>query len=447
METRLTPEFANFTELLEGLQTINQEQKSILDELFRLSAVHYETGTERESRLREFVSSLAEITWQYIESGEAGVDEKLGQELQVRARALSAPQLSDEDLGFDKSSRRDAAHLLFHIDVIRRLSNNKVSPVGTFAVFPQAICRLVRPVLLTGKEIGISISGQLASIAAKVRALPSSSQQVLMQALDMAGSIGRHILTDLHAGGPINTENIYELGSTMYRDEADSLFVFSRTPGLIIPAEYYGDDDDNPYRSIYFNHGLLGDSSRNLRIYYQWNRATTAVALYKGFAEAIRTGAGEVFRDEAASILNRFLRRANIEITEGMFGYQRPEIGKLKRTMTIVNKSSVVKTSRDRYSRSIDNAVVLGGDHSDNLLAPLLSQLTSFQVEPKWSSAFITEVPERSACSIPYAVKALYDEDVLLTVKPMGHVLHKQAAYEHIDRLIALGREELKRLH
>jgi len=445
MGTTSRNHFKDLTELLARAGVIQPSQKDLLDKVFALSTVYYADGTEREEKLREFVTTLTEASLQYIENGERGVSEKLGKDLQERAKLLNAPQFSEKDLGLNEPCLTQVAGLFFCVGTLTRLSRKKVSPVDTFAMFPHTICRLIHPALVSLSKAKLSVSQQFAAITTALQASVSTPRQALKQILGLAGSIGRQLLTDLHAGGPISIDNIYELGPTMYRDEAHSLFVFSRTSGLIIPSEYYGDADNNPYRRIYFDEGILGDSGRNLKIYYQWNQPTTAIRLFEGFAAAERVGAGDKYKTNAADILSKFFRHRNIQISEAVFGHQRPQVGNLKRSMTIVNRSSVVKSSRDPYTRSINGAVVLGGYHSDNHLAALLTKLTPYQVEPRWSSQFDIESPVQSRCSIHFAVKTLYDEDVILTVKRLGQILDIQAAREHVDRLIALGRERVRK--
>lgn len=56
----------------------------------------------------------------------------------------------------------------------------------------------------------------------------------------------------MHTSGPITVDNIYELGPTMYRNEAAPIQSFSRTSGLITPQEYYGDERNYPERRRLF---------------------------------------------------------------------------------------------------------------------------------------------------------------------------------------------------
>lgn len=143
----------------------------------------------------------------------------------------------------------------------------------------------------------------------------------------------------------------------------DEVTVFSRTSGLVIPEEFYGEPYQgryssrkakslkNPYRQAYFEHGLLHGCQSGCRVWYQMDFTATATELAKRRAAV---GQGRKYEAKASEILSKFLQLENIEIS----GSTTP-MSDIRRWLTLSSNRFVVISAREESTKKLIHGVIL----------------------------------------------------------------------------------------
>ncbi|MDA2912553.1 hypothetical protein MYX77_01085 [Acidobacteriia bacterium AH_259_A11_L15] len=152
----------------------------------------------------------------------------------------------------------------------------------------------------------------------------------------------------------LDPEGYYDEAKSLFTSESSPLYIFSTSPGLLLPLEYAGknvnaffsdflrrhkklSDQETkntirdcqlsgldaksryPLRLSYFEHGFLHGCSNNTHVYYQFDLHPTA-EMFQGHYRKLRTPASRaLFVDFAVFILKRFLETENATICAGDF--------------------------------------------------------------------------------------------------------------------------------
>lgn len=435
-KTKMLNLFTALTELLKECKFIDLDQKKMLDDIFIQSVPHYESP-EKAELIKVFVESLTMTALEYVHGNEIDSQSNLAQKLKHDFSILNSPTFRVSDLYSSRSVREKALQLFLGIGLVTMPDQDTISPTRTFGVFPNTLCRIFYPTPFES-PFKHKIAKLLRTNLDKLNNLP---EEIKSEVFHMVGSVSRTIFTDLHSTGSVDSVNVYELGPTVYRDEDQSVFVFSRTPGILIPEEYYGTTKKEYHRKVYFEQGMLGHYGKKIRKYYQWNGESAALALYSGYLDASKKRKGAEYRLSAANVLLRFVSQPQFEITEAIFGKYRVEVSRIKLMLTLANRSVHIFSNRDEVRKNIiGKSTVLGGVEGKVGLSHFLSEMTSETVMPIWETS--TKLgKQKKDISIYDALKGLYDEDTTVIIKSFGETLNLDASLNIVDRLISRGKE------
>jgi hypothetical protein len=148
----------------------------------------------------------------------------------------------------------------------------------------------------------------------------------------------------------LDSLTFYSVCASFYTASSVGVHIFSRTSGLVIPDEHFGDENlhKNPYRQLYFGAGLLAPDATNVQRFYQWNEITTARTLYENYKRNRRQGHGELYRQRCIELLATQLVIPNLELSEADFAGST-----WKNYFTLVSQDSVVLSSRSEDMRQL----------------------------------------------------------------------------------------------
>jgi DNA-binding transcriptional MerR regulator len=221
----------------------------------------------------------------------------------------------------------------------------------------------------------------------------------------------------------------YSQGLTLYTPEAWEVFIFSRSSGLVIPEEHFGDEEllKNPYRQSYFKHGLLAPDVTGLVRRYQWDEATTAQTLFRNHERHHGRGQGALYKKRCVELLTSVLMIPALELSEADFS-----LSPWKSFLTVVSHEGVLFSTRSKAMR----------DHVAHGL--LLNRRAA--ADPRLSarlSALVGRSPTPSgrALQVIDAVGAAYRGGAKRIIKPLNKVLpdpHKTAT-EVVEELLVRG--------
>jgi hypothetical protein len=438
----LEEEISILTDTLGNIELLSSQQVKIINKIFASCLPFHKTGGQIDSRLLNFVDLLTELTVQFTKRGNSGIELSLGNQIKQVAQNIPKPHFSLQEL----QTSREQLDLFRVIGLLNEAEKGHFELSDTFALFPVLITRLVYPSHLL-PDILHKPDIDLSRMLHKPTPNDSLREQVLQQALEVSGRLTRHLVINCNASGGMDSNNIYETGKSMYCDEAESIFIFSRTPGIVIPTEYRGqstEDKDSFFRRIYFDEGILNKSANRLHRHYQWNKTSTSIEIYRRYVDRQHIGQGEEYRREAAKLLSRFFAEPNMEISESNWD---GEMGRLKPLLTLVNRSTNVRSSRDDYTKHIRSVTFLGGKYNNQYLIGLLNELGELiggTVDSNWTYDTDEKLPtSKSSYPLSAAIKKIYNTDATI-IKSIGEILDEKAAREIVDRLISAG-EELER--
>lgn len=214
--------------------------------------------------------------------------------------------------------------------------------------------------------------------------------------------------------------------------------VFSTTPGAAIPVETYGGKIVKKHlaRPDYFNFGLLGPGSENIKICYQWDFINAAIKLTEEQEKAEVEGRGLEHKREAIKILSRFLVRPNIELSEGQFS----GIWSWKKSFTLVSERRVAFSSRDKKLKKINNGIWINHDQKPHLMNFINHFLSSNELTDEQKMFLSKNLP--NATKINEKVNLLYDLEKKTVLKPYGYVEKNplMLAEEIIESLLQRGK-------
>lgn len=243
---------------------------------------------------------------------------------------------------------------------------------------------------------------------------------------------------------------LYDAGSRIYQNSSQAVFIFSRTSGLVVPAEYdprkYGAEKQpkHPARSKYFNE-LLNDQGDLLR-FYQWNRYSTAKRLY----ESCQSVGLALTRSGSVEILSRALQMPNFEITEADFEFGEKKIANIKTELTLTFKTGVVISERKDELKAITHTLYNLSPIDDKFIQFIDRFLPSIEpnLEKRWDDNFLSANSSRR--TIPAVLyHQVYQYGVTNTIKrwndpPMGEGKAVELAGDIFERLYQDGQSIVK---
>jgi hypothetical protein len=238
---------------------------------------------------------------------------------------------------------------------------------------------------------------------------------------------------------------LYDSGSIIYKNSSQAVFIFSRTSGLVVPAEYdprkYSVDKHpkHPARSKYFDE-LLNEQTELLR-FYQWNRYSTAKRLYESCQSVgkILTKSGSI------EILARALQMPNFEITEADFGFGDETIAKTKAELTLTFRTGVVISERKDEFKAITHTLYNLSPINDKFIQFTDRFLPSIEpnLDRRWDDNFLTA--STSQYTIPSVLyHRVYKYGITNTIKnwndpPVTETRAHQIAGDIFERLYSEG--------
>jgi len=194
------------------------------------------------------------------------------------------------------------------------------------------------------QQYGLDMSVDLVS---PERGLPEADAREGLRLLKRAVVQLRRSFNELFTMLP-HSLTLYSQGATIYTAGAARVHVYSQTSGLVIAEERFGDQEllKNPYRQLYFAHGLLGPDAARIPRFYQWDQDATALSLHRNHERHDQRGQGELYRKRCSKLLAQSLVEPNLELSEADF-----DVEPWKRFLTIVSEESVLVSARSEKMR------------------------------------------------------------------------------------------------
>ncbi len=234
-------------------------------------------------------------------------------------------------------------------------------------------------------------------------------------------------------------DNFYNQCLYAYNPGIRTMQVRARTAGSVIPVERTGGVPEGirSARFEYFEKGILGPGSEDISIFYHWDGDQTAIKLATEQKKAEQAGLGKVHREAAIRNLSRYIKRPNIELSEGSFAGVRDWKG----TFTLVSDKKVVLSNRDKKIRKIQRGLWV--NHKERpFLADCLKDLAD-------SDELSVQEREMIRRGIPNA-KRMNEMTSLLhrverkkVLKPLGDCFAdaEERAAEIVEGLLSRGRK------
>jgi hypothetical protein len=218
--------------------------------------------------------------------------------------------------------------------------------------------------------------------------------------------------------------------------------VRSTTSGAVIPIEKNGGKAQSKHsaRQDYFEKGLLGPGSEKIRIFYQWDRDKTAMTLAKEQKKAEEKGIGPEHRQDAINILSEYLKRSNLELSEGSFN----GIWGWKNFFTLVSDHKVAFSGRDENLKKINHGLWVNHNHRSFLTNCIREMTNSDELTAEQKTTLQKELP--SAERVHELTMLLYRVENKVVLKPQGEIMSDPSGYatDIIDDLLNRGAKLMK---
>lgn len=226
-----------------------------------------------------------------------------------------------------------------------------------------------------------------------------------------------------------------------YNPGINIMHVRSTTSGAVIPIEKKGGalHGKHSARKDYFEKGLLGPGSENIKIYYQWDHDRTAIKLAKEQEKAEKEGRGVEHKNEATDILSKYLVRPNIELSEGSFS----GIWQWKQFYTLVSNNRVAFSGRDEKLKSINHGLWVNHHYKSFLMTCLEELKVSNKLTVQEKKLLEQGVPE--AERLHELISLLYRVEKKLVLKPYNETMNNPESYakDIIENLLQRGKSLL----
>jgi hypothetical protein len=224
-----------------------------------------------------------------------------------------------------------------------------------------------------------------------------------------------------------------------YNPGIRTMQVRAQTAGSIIPIERTGGVPEGirSARFDYFEKGILGPGSENIAIFYHWDANETAIKLAMEQKKAEQAGLGKVHRDTAIKNLSKYLKRQNIEMSEGSFA----GAWDWKGMFTLVSDKKVALSNRDKTLRKINRGLWV--NHKErHFLADCLKELANSDELSFQEKEMLREgIPD--AKRVNEMTSLLHRVERKNVFKPLGSVFPdaEEHAADIVDELLRRGRK------
>ena len=227
-----------------------------------------------------------------------------------------------------------------------------------------------------------------------------------------------------------------------YNPGIQSMQVRSTTSGAVIPLEKSGGKTQGKHsaRQDYFEKGLLGPGSEKIRIFYQWDRNKTAMALAKEQKKAEGHDLGIEHRQDAINILSEYLKKPNIELSEGSFS----GIWEWKNFFTLVSDQKVAFSGRDEELKRINHGLWVNHNHRSFLTTCIKELMNSDELTADQKTTLQQGLPD--AKRVNELTMLLYNAENKRVLKPQGEIMAEPLGYatDVVDDLLNRGAKLLK---
>jgi hypothetical protein len=227
-----------------------------------------------------------------------------------------------------------------------------------------------------------------------------------------------------------------------YNPGIQSMQVRSTTSGAVIPIEKSGGKAQGKHsaRQDYFEKGLLGPGSEDIKIYYQWDRDKTAMTLAREQKNAEEKGVGAEHRHDSASILCEYLKKPNIELSEGCFS----GLWGWKNFFTLVSDQKVAFSGRDEELKKINHGLWVNHHQRDFLTTCIQELINSDELTAEQKTILQRGLPD--AKRVNELTMLLYKVENKRVLKPQGEAMADPQCYatDIVDDLLNRGSKLLK---
>jgi len=238
-----------------------------------------------------------------------------------------------------------------------------------------------------------------------------------------------------------SSHSFYQRCTYLYHPGLSSIQVYSTTSGAVIPSERRGNKIQvkNPARKDYFTKGLMGPGAEKISIIYQWDDKKTANTLASEQRRAEEIGQGEQHKQDSINNLVQFLRKPNIELSEGSFS----GIWEYKNFFTLVSNDNVVFSGRDKDLKKINHGLELN-HRSQRSMSDWVKHIIASN-ELSSAQRAILEEGLPNANEIHEKAMLLYKVQKKNVIKKCGEVIYnpEERAREIIEMLLEKGNKLL----
>ena len=326
-----------FREILKSMLDVgllkDSKQAEICDEVLVQSLEHFENNADDLERTRrEFSGAVAEAIVQQLDDTHQVSDTeiaKLVDDIQKEERFsfLMQPKVK-LPVGITDPYEDDRLAPLLYTGVLRHIEGPWVTPLYPFSLFPLATLRIGHNQGEIQRFINTEYRGLRRIDANEIPRffsyqhfweMPEPKRRPLWRSLwRLAKQCSSHLLKTLGADSIKTAAQFYETAILLYSPSSKSIFIYARTPGLVIPEEYEG-GPDNPHRKTYF------DTLHQERVkkYYQWDRQSTVSAIAQRLEPFYDPATGKFdepairdYRKACTGTLKRFTPDTNLHISE-----------------------------------------------------------------------------------------------------------------------------------
>jgi len=234
-------------------------------------------------------------------------------------------------------------------------------------------------------------------------------------------------------------DSFYTQCSYAYNPGIRSMQVRSTTSGAVIPIEKSGGKIQAKHsaRRDYFEKGLLGPGTEGITIFYQWDRDKTAKTLADEQKKAEAQGRGVEHRQEAVSTLTEYLKRPNIELSEGRFS----GIWEWKKFFTLVSENRVAFSGRDNELKKNNHGLWVNHSHKPFLMNCIKELVNSDELSAEEKNVLMQGLP--NAKHVKDLTMLLYKAEKKNVLKYAASTMANPVAYatEIVDELLSRGRK------